>query len=79
MMNSWAPRRSFVLEHANQGLEDEESEVCTEDPNYLVRTGGRIADIYLLKLLEKIPAVWNSQVEDRWREDSEVVAEDGRH
>ncbi len=75
-MNSWPPRRSFGLEHANRGLEGEGSEVCTEDLDYLEHAGGRIADVDVLKLLEKILAVWNSQAEDRWREDSEVVAGD---
>ncbi len=74
-MNSWAPRRFFGLEHANRSLEGEGSEACTEDPDYLEHVGGRIADVDVLKLLETILAVWNTQTEDRWRDDSVVVGE----
>lgn len=54
--------------HTKRSLEGDGSEVCTEDQDYLEHAGGRITDVDVLKLLEKILAVWNSQVEDCWRE-----------
>lgn len=50
--------------HTKRSLEGDGSEVCTEDQDYLEHAGGRITDVDVLKLLEKILAVWNSQVED---------------